>query len=149
MAAGRVVADVQAAALDVCGKAREGAIPHHNSVASCLCHCPFHSFGLFAARAFVDQDGPRQPLQQLRFERIGNALQWVFAHAETGRRSKPSRVQTRCNIRAGPSDAEGFGNPTLRQGGERVTAVHSIGAALEEIVIFFLANGEQTELGQT
>jgi hypothetical protein len=37
--------------------AKPRAIPHHDALSARLCHRALHSFGLFAARAFVDQNG--------------------------------------------------------------------------------------------
>ena len=115
VAAGRIVSNIKAAALDVRGEAGERAIPHHDALSAGLCHRALHSLGLFAARAFVDQNRPRQSPQQFFFERIGNALGWIFAHAEADRGGEFGRVQAGGNIGAGaiatPND---FRNPALR-----------------------------------
>ena len=108
MAACRVVANIEPAALNVRGESGEGAIPHHDAFSADVRHRSFYALGLFAARAFVDQDGPRQSPQHFFFERIGNALGWIFADAETDRCREFPRIQTRGEIWPRIRNSEGF-----------------------------------------
>jgi hypothetical protein len=81
----RVIAHIQAAALNMRHESSERSFPHYNSGATGFRHCLLHAFRLFAASAFVDQDRPRQSCEQFFLERIRNAFGWVFANAKTDR----------------------------------------------------------------
>ena len=150
MPAGRIVADVQAAALDVRGETGERAIPHHDALAAGLRHRALHSLGLFAARAFVDQDRPRQSPQQLRFERIGHAFGWIFADAEADRGGEFGRVQPGAKCTGGLRETPNVSAAQLRARAVSGSSLFgSERSAVEEIVIFLAADRQQTELSKT
>ncbi len=85
----------------------------------------------------------------LCFERIGNALGWIFADAEADGGGEFGRIEPGGNVRAGFGNAECLRRPAAGQRGQRERrAVGPVSPAFEEIVIFLLANRKQAELRQ-
>src|SRR5277367_3738335 len=110
MSPSRIVSHIQLASLNVRGEARERPFPHRDALPSSS-DGPLHSLRLFAASAFVDQERPRQSLQQFFFEGIGHSLAGILADSETDRTCIFGGVQSGSNIRLAIHDAESFRRP--------------------------------------
>src|ERR1019366_5015320 len=83
---GGVVTHIQSAAGDDLGEAGEASVPEGGSGAA-TGYGAFHAGSLFAARAFIDEEGGSggEEAEQSLFERVRDALGGVFAYSQADR----------------------------------------------------------------
>ncbi len=153
VATGRIVAGVQLAARDLGGETGEGTVPSFDVRAGGAggFDGALDTRGFFPARAFVDEDGAAEGegAEEIGFEGAADALGGIFADAEADGDGSGRRLDGgRSYERASAGDAEGLFGPSGGEGAERLGAIATEGAAFEEEIILFEADGQQAELGE-
>ena len=85
---------------------------------------------------------------ELLFERIGDALFLVLAYAETDGHIGVAFVREWRDVGTCAFYTEGLGGPSRGERGEGFHAIAAIAAALEEQIVLFRADRQQTELAE-